>query len=158
GGATESVHAVVEVEGRPVEAHVFYYARQHEGQEMIHNDHRVVDTGSQQWPVRARGRQDTAWGEVAEYRIGHSSVGQLLLWHWYEVAGRATPSDYVAKGLTALSLLRGNGDHSLAIVLAAPISSDRPEELQRARQALETTGKRLAPATDALSRGEGTPR
>src|SRR5690606_5600448 len=39
--ATESVHALARAGEHPVEAHVYYYARQHEGKEMIHAQHTV---------------------------------------------------------------------------------------------------------------------
>jgi len=151
--AADSVRTAVTVDGRQVEAHVFYYARQHDGQEMIHANHQVQPLSDNEWPIRSRATRDTGWGKVDEYRIGHPG-GQLMVWHWYQVAGTATPNAYVTKGLTALALLTGQGDHSVAAVLATPVEADTPEGLARARRALESVASRLAPVTDAISRGE----
>lgn len=154
--ATESVHALARAGEHPVEAHVYYYARQHEGKEMIHAQHTVQKLADPQWPVRGHTTRETGWGKVEELRIGHPGR-ELLVWHWYQIAGRATASAYEAKGLTALSLLGGQGDHSLAAVLATPIEGTGAEGLSQARQALQAVGDKLAPAAAALSRGEAAP-
>src|SRR5690606_32562674 len=64
--ATDSVHALARAGERPVEAHVYYYARQHEGREMIHAQHTVQKLADAQWPIRARGTRDAGWGKVEE--------------------------------------------------------------------------------------------
>src|SRR5690606_5121184 len=127
--ATDSVHALARAGEQPVEAHVYYYARQHEGREMIHAQHTVQKLADGQWPIRSRGARDAGWGKVEELRIGHPGR-ELLVWHWYQIAGRATASAYEAKGLTALSLVTGQGDHSLAAVLATPIEGAGPEGIE----------------------------
>ncbi|TXL65948.1 exosortase A [Zeimonas arvi] len=155
--AIESVHALARAGEHPVEAHVYYYARQHEGREMIHTKHMVQRLGDPRWPVRGHTTRDAGWGKVEELRIGHPGR-ELLVWHWYQIAGRATASAYEAKGLTALSLLTGQGDHSLAAVLATPIDGTGAEDVTRARQALQAVGDKLAPAAARLSRGETAAR
>jgi exosortase A len=151
--ANASERFLLNVEGRPVQAHVAYYARQYEGKEMIHHDHHVVRHTDREWPVREQSMREAGWGRVAEYRIGLPGQ-ELLVWHWYQVAGVATASEYAAKAATALALLSGRGDHSLSLVLATPVDRESAGGLPAARRALETAGSRLAPAADLLSRGQ----
>lgn len=157
-GASDAFRAMLEpgTGSAPVEAHAFYYARQHDGREMIHGSNYLISLNDPVWPIRARGVRQAAQGPVEELRIGHGGH-ELLVWHWYQVAGRATASAYEAKALTALALFTGQGDHSLAMVLVTPVRGAGADAVQAARDALAATAQRLAPAASLLSRGEAAP-
>jgi len=150
---SDSARVQVLASGQPVEAHVFYYARQHETQEMIHGANNLQRLSDPKWPIRSRSLRDSPAGPVEELRIGHGGH-ELLIWHWYQVAGRETANAYRAKGLTALALLTGQGDHSIAVALATPVAGAGAEALDQARKALSEVAGRLAPVTAQLSRGE----
>jgi EpsI family protein len=52
---------------------------------------------------------------------------QRLVWSWYTVGGSFASSEYRAKALTALAMLRGAGDHSLVTVVSTSIvANDAP--------------------------------
>jgi len=119
--ALGELHETRLVEDAPVSVNAFYYARQHETQEMIRSGHTVVRADDFRWPVASRSTRRTPWGEVAAYRIRGPQGEQLLAWHWYAVGDTQTPSAYRAKAATAWSLATGHGDHSLAVVLVTPL-------------------------------------
>lgn len=148
------------VQNMPVDVHAYYYARQHESQEMIHAGHTVVRVGDFHWPITSRNTQRTPWGEVAAYRIGASSGEQLLVWHWYAIGDTQTASEYRAKAATAWSLGTGRGDHSLAIVLVTPLRADpaapRADTTRAAALRLEAVADAMQPAILAIAHGRGT--
>jgi exosortase A len=153
----DAVRATLDTAAGTVEAHAFYYARQHEGQEMIHGANNVQPLSSPKWPIRARAQRATDHGPVEELRIGHGG-NELLVWHWYQIAGHATTSPYEVKARTALALFTGQGDHSVAIALATPVAGAGAQALAQARQALAEAATRLAPAAARASRGEAGAR
>ncbi len=149
----ETVRSAHRVDGRPVEVHAFYYARQHESQEMIHARNALVRLDDPQWTIRGSGTETTPFGDVATYRLRRAGGESLLVWTWYAVDGRQSSSAYRAKAATAWSLATGQGDHSLALVLAAPLDDDGSAALQSAHGRLAGAAAALAPAAAAVSRG-----
>lgn len=155
--ATGALRSARSVAGAPVEVHAFYYARQHETQEMIHAAHAVVRASDFAFPVVSSGTQRMPWGTVAAYRLGSAGASGLLVWHWYAVGDTQTASAYRAKAATAWSLATGRGDHSLAIVLATPLRSEegrtRAESMQAAARRLGEMANALQPAIDSIAHG-----
>ncbi len=156
-GASGELHASRRIDGVPVDLHAFYYARQHETNEMVRDGHRAVRTDDFDWPVTWRGTRRTPWGTVAVYRIGRAAGQQLVVWHWFAVGDTQTASAYRAKAATAWSLASGLGDHSLAIVLATPLRTDpgmtRDEAMQVATRRLEQVSQALQPTIEAVAHG-----
>lgn len=156
--AQETVRLSRAIDGQPVDLHAFYYARQHESQEMIHARNTLVRLNDRRWSIRSTSLESTPFGQVASYRLGQAGGETLLVWHWYAVDGLQTPSAYRAKGATAWSLATGHGDHSLALTLATPIGDDGGAAATRAaRERLARVTSLLAPAIDAASRGRAAP-
>jgi exosortase A len=152
--AREAVRLSRSVDGQPVDVHAFYYARQHESQEMIHARNTLVKLDDPRWSIRSSGSESTPFGEVASYRLASPGGATLLVWYWYAVDGWQSPSAYRAKAATAWSLATGHGDHSLAVTLATPIGDDDDAAaLHSARLRLAKAATVLAPAVDAASRG-----
>lgn len=152
--AREAVRLSRGVDGQPVDVHAFYYARQHESQEMIHARNTLVKLDDPRWSIRSSSSEPTPFGQVASYRLGSPGGTALLVWHWYAVDGWQSPSAYRAKAATAWSLATGHGDHSLAVTLATPIGDEGgAAALQSARSRLAKAAAALAPAVDAASRG-----
>lgn len=152
--AREAVRLSRSVDGQPVDVHAFYYARQHESQEMIHARNTLVRLDDPRWSIRSNGSESTPFGQVGTYRLASPAGATLLVWHWYAVGGRQSPSAYRAKAATAWSLATGHGDHSLAMALATPVGDEGgAAALQAARSRLAKAAAALAPAVDAASRG-----
>ena len=152
--AREAVRLSRSVDGQPVDVHAFYYARQHESQEMIHARNTLVKLDDPRWSIRSSGSESTPFGQVASYRLVSPGGAMLLVWHWYAVDGWQSPSAYRAKAATAWSLATGHGDHSVAVTLATPIGDEGgAAALKSARSRLAKAATALAPAVDAASRG-----
>ncbi|MBX3590890.1 MAG: exosortase A [Burkholderiaceae bacterium] len=152
--AREAVRLSRSVDGQPVDVHAFYYARQHESQEMIHARNTLVKLDDPRWSIRSSGSESTPFGQAASYRLVSPGGAMLLVWHWYAVDGWQSPSAYRAKAATAWSLATGHGDHSVAVTLATPIGDEGgAAALQSARSRLAKAATALAPAVDAASRG-----
>jgi EpsI family protein len=49
---------------------------------------------------------------------------RLAVWRWYWVDGRATSSDFVAKLLQLVSIVRGHGDAVAWVIIYTPIGAD----------------------------------
>lgn len=155
-GATDALRSAHVINGEPVELHAFYFARQHETQEMIHAGNWVVRADDARWPVTWRGTQHMPWGTVAALRIGREAGDELLVWYWYSVGDLQTPSSYRAKAATAWSLVTARGDHSLAVVLATPLRSDaamKAEAMQSGQQRLAAFATVLQPAIESIAHG-----
>lgn len=159
-GATATLRSARLVDGTPVEMHAFYYARQHETQEMIHAENWVVRANDVRFPIVGRGTQPMPWGTAAAYRLGLSGSDQFLVWQWYAVGKLQTASAYRAKAATAWSLATGRGDHSLAIVLVTPLHSNEAatsaEALKAARARLAVFAQTLQPAIERVTHGRGS--
>ena len=61
--------------------------------------------------------------EFTEYDLIRGSE-RLRVWHWFYIDGVTTPSPQVAKLLTALRMVKGDGDQTLAIFLWTSIDED----------------------------------
>ena len=147
---------VIHVEGRAVHdlgvgMLVTHYVRQHRHGEMITFENGVnpgrFDSG-QAWRITARSTREPAAlgtgfpsGPVNEYRLA-SPAGTVLAWEWFWLNGRVLADPRRVKIHTALDLLRGRGDESLAFVAWVPVEGS-----------LDDTRARLAKAVQGLQAG-----
>jgi len=153
-GARESVRSARRVGDGTVEFHLDYYARQHETAEMVHAVNQVVASDDFRWPIRTRLTEHLPFGAVASYRLGRIDRDDLLVWHWYAVAGLQSESAYAAKAMTAWSIFTGHGDHSITVTLVTRVEpGDSTIGLLAARKRLAEAAAAIAPSVDSLSRG-----
>ncbi len=119
-----------------------YFARQGEGAEMIAFGNAVLADTDKTWQTMTRTQRtveiDGASLPVTEWRV-RSGQSNRMLWSWYTVGGTHANSDYRAKGLTALAMLSGRGDHSTVAVVGTRLddgtepAGDRELDAARAR-------------------------
>jgi exosortase A len=123
-GARASLQGVIDP-ALGTEFYMAYFANQTEGHEMIAFGNSVLSDSDKTWLTMSRvDRTASVDGRelpVREWVIRRGNE-QRLVWSWYTVGGSFASSEYKAKALTALAMLRGEGDHSLVTVVSAPIA------------------------------------
>jgi len=108
------------------DVYLAYFARQHEGAEMISHGNNVLADTDKAWQIVSRQDVEVP-GQHGQSRITvrqwHLRQGnhERLVWSWFTVGGYVTSSPSMAKVLTAWSMVRGAGDHSTAAVLGTDI-------------------------------------
>jgi exosortase A len=141
----------------PVGVHSAYFARQHESVEMISHGNVLVSPSDKVWhPVREEALvlQGTS-GPVRVHRteLASGPEGRLLVYHWFTIDGRHESSTSRAKLRTALAVLSGAGDHSVANAVWVRLDPARPGDQQGPlEQALREQALRLADISAAASR------
>jgi exosortase A len=124
-GARASLQGVIDP-ALGTEFYLAYFANQTEGHEMIAFGNSVLSDSDKTWQTMSRvDRTVNVDGRelpVREWVIRRGNE-QRLVWSWYTVGGSFASSEYRAKALTALAMIRGEGDHSLVTVVSAPIAS-----------------------------------
>jgi exosortase A len=121
------IHEQFERDRSDVGLFVAYYRDQRFDRKLVSSENRLVSSLDPVWNVvrtgsvaiTIDGRQQTVPMTVLQTRDGKLLVA--LQWYWID--GSVTPSDAVAKALTAWSRLRGRGDDSAAIVVYARAST-----------------------------------
>jgi EpsI family protein len=146
-----------EKEGRDVGLYLAYYRGQEKGRELITSANALVTTSEWDW------KRLSYSGDTVDWRGARQGVdaatlsgpgARLQVFRLYWINGRTTASDYVAKLLTAWSVLSGRGDDSALIVMYAPQQSS-PEE---ARSVLRGFAAEMSPAIErALTAARGSP-
>jgi EpsI family protein len=123
-GARASLQGVIDP-ALGTDFYMAYFANQTEGHEMIAFGNSVLSDSDKTWQTMSRfDRTVNVDGRelpVREWVIRRGNE-QRLVWSWYTVGGSFASSEYKAKALTALAMLRGEGDHSLVTVVSAPIA------------------------------------
>ena len=123
-GARASLQGVIDP-ALGTEFYMAYFANQTEGHEMIAFGNSVLSDSDKTWLTMSRvDRTASVDGRelpVREWVIRRGNE-QRRVWSWYTVGGSFASSEYKAKALTALAMLRGEGDHSLVTVVSAPIA------------------------------------
>jgi EpsI family protein len=126
--------------------YVAYFARQSDGNEIIAFGNTVLSDSDKTWATMSRTQRSIDVGgrplPITEWSIRAGSAHRLV-WSWYTVGGAHANSDYRAKGLTALKMLVGAGDHSTIAVVATAL--DQSVDL-RDSAGLEAARARLAKA------------
>jgi exosortase A len=128
-GARASLQGVIDP-ALGTEFYMAYFANQTEGHEMIAFGNSVLSDSDKTWLTMSRvDRTASVDGRelpVREWVIRRGNE-QRLVWSWYTVGGSFASSEYRAKALTALAMLRGAGDHSLVTVVSTSIvANDAP--------------------------------
>jgi len=139
-------------EGQAVGLYIAYYRNQDYERKLITSTNTLVISNDPAWAVLARDRVTLATGDVrtADLRGRHAGIEtRLVVWHWYWINGHLTTSDIVAKLLTALSRLRGQGDDSAVIMLFAPAEGAAPALAAFAEAAVPQILLLLAQTRDA---------
>jgi EpsI family protein len=124
-GARASLQGVIDP-ALGTEFYVAYFANQTDGHEMIAFGNSVLSDSDNAWQTMARIDRTVDVGgreiPVREWVIRRGNE-QRMVWSWYTVGSSFASSEYKAKALTALAMIRGDGDHSLVTVVSAPIAS-----------------------------------
>lgn len=148
-GASDELKQRFEHNGQWVDVYVAYYRNQHQGSELIGAKNQLVYPGDVSWRKTASKSRPVKWsGETIEAQgatiVGAGSRLEVLELYW--VDGTYTGNEYVAKVLLALARLRGRGDDSAAIVVAA----DTPQ-LNSTASLLDEFATEMGPSiSDAL--------
>jgi EpsI family protein len=118
--ARASVHQTYEKQGNQVGVFIAYYARQHEGAEMIAFGNGVVPPAEGHWRRLSEvGRRSGEQGlAVRESRL-RSNRDELLAWHWYWAGAHWTALEEEVKLRQAFDRLTGRGDDAAVVVLYA---------------------------------------
>ena len=128
------------------EVYIAYYAKQSDDSEMITGNNYFVSSGDPKWTIMASAARGkgliSGLSAVTELTLKTSGDVKQLAWMWYCVGGLCVREGSLAKGLTALSALRGKGDHSLAILVSTPIVA---ENVDAAREVLAKQKSALDP-------------
>lgn len=124
-GASDELKQRFEHSGQWVDLYIAYYRNQHQGSELIGAKNQLVYPGDVSWrKADSRSRRVNWSGETVEVQgatiVGTGSRLDVLELYW--VDGTYTGNEYVAKVLLALARLRGRGDDSAAVVVAADTS------------------------------------
>ena len=107
------------------EIYIAYYAKQSDDSEMITGNNYFVSSSDPKWTIMASAARGqglfSGLSAVTELTLKTTGDAQQLAWMWYCVGGFCVKEGSLTKGLTAVSALRGKGDHSLAILVSTPI-------------------------------------
>ena len=152
GGAAATAFAVYRKDDRQVAVYIAYYREQRQGAELVNSQHAVAGGAKSDWSsTGSRTRTVEARAiEVRETSL-RSPTGWLLAWDWYRIAGRDLSNPYLTKALVAREKLLGRGDHSAALVIAAPY--DRLP--QRGAETLQLFAADMLPQIDAALAATG---
>jgi exosortase A len=109
-----------------VRIEISYFARQDKYKDILASGQRLLPEVSNQF-VELEKSKPSAIG----LDLGHPSQHLLrvdnerwMLLHWYVVGRSSVGSPYAAKAIRLLNLLKGDGDHSFSVVIAAKVPQD----------------------------------
>jgi EpsI family protein len=115
------------------EVAIYYFAKQTNGAEMIRGDNAFITSDDKLWKVLAEESAMIAStaGQFAarKYKLKSSREESRDLITFYCIADNCTSSLYLAKAFTALAILRGQGDHSVALAISSPALSSAMNSL-----------------------------
>ena len=120
-GASQYLYSQFEGEAGLVELHMFNYANQQEGVELINVDNTLTDNAlwhmvpgvESQLSIEANAGETI---DVLTAVIESISGQRKLLWYWFEVGGLQTSNSYSAKLYQLIALFNGRKDASLIAV------------------------------------------
>jgi exosortase A len=100
--------------------HVALYAESRQGAELVSSSNGLLPPGDSAWRQLSSSRRAVSLSQgplaVEESRLA-GPAGELLVWKWYWISGRHTPSSAWAKTLEATETLRIRRPHSAGIVV-----------------------------------------
>lgn len=136
----------------PVGLFIGYYRDQRQGFELINSANRVVPIRDKGWNMVDETSAKVAYRAeqlpVQQTRIWSVDGRRMLVWHWYEVDGRATTNPYHAKYLEAFAKFRGRGDDATVIAVYTPYD----ESLETGKARLSQFVSDMFPAIQASLR------
>ncbi len=124
--------------GAGVQVYVAYFARQHDGGEMVRWGNTVLALVDKTWGTFSRRVVPVDEAPDAlrvEERVVRNGNDERLLWSWYTVGGRDTTEARTVKLLTLRGFVTGAGDHSTVNVLLSPAGVGRDQARARLRAA-----------------------
>jgi EpsI family protein len=125
--------------GKPVDLFVAYYAREHEGAELIHHANRLADgeawtRTSASW--YAPGIEGLPASLKREELIGRRANDRLVL-AWYWVDGRLMARDWQVKAYQLYRKLLGEEKPAALVALSAPYGDDPDDALSGIAEVLK---------------------
>jgi exosortase A len=108
------------------EVAVYYFAKQTNGAEMIRGENAFISYEDRAWKIMsesgvvlgAESESGSSSFSARRYNLKSNSEESRELVIFYCIADKCTSSLYFAKGFTALAILLGQGDHSVAIAVS----------------------------------------
>jgi exosortase A len=117
---------------------ISYFARQDKYKDILASGQRLLAEVSTQFIELENSRSSTVALDLGHPSMRLLRVGEerWMLLHWYVVGRSSVGSPYAAKAIRLLNLLKGDGDHSFSVVIAAKVQQDPSQvSAELARQA-----------------------
>ncbi len=144
-GADGEVRGAYRRDAAEVQLYLSYYVSQRQGKELVNDTNTLYNEAAWRRAARKEGEITLESGETLKVREmelkSTRGAGIRLVWHWYQVAGRLTSSDYEAKLLQVWGLLSGQPGAAV-MALSTRVHGGREE----ARKVLRDAGTALMPA------------
>jgi exosortase A len=107
------------------EVAVYYFAKQTNGAEMIRGENAFISYEDKAWKIMSEQGAavvtDTDQFSARLYKLKSNREENRELVTFYCIADKCTSSLYLAKAYTALAILTGKGDHSIAVAVSNPL-------------------------------------
>jgi exosortase A len=104
------------------EVAVYYFAKQTNGAEMIRGENSFISAEDTNWKIMSETSavigQDSNQFSARKHSLKSNREESRGLVTFYCIADKCTSSLYLAKGFTALAILQGRGDHSVAVAIS----------------------------------------
>jgi exosortase A len=102
---------------------IYYFAKQTNGAEMIRGENKFVSYEDSTWKIMLEegaiiGAEPNQFS-ARKYNLKSNRETRRDLITFYCIADKCTSSLYLAKGFTALAILLGQGDHSVAVAVSS---------------------------------------
>lgn len=110
---------------RWVDVHILYFRDQNYERKLVTSTNVLVQSNDPVWQAvglnQVTAAQQGGLSTLRESQLINKTDGsRYVVWQWYWINGHLTSSDIIAKGLTAMNMLLGQGDDSAAIIVVAP--------------------------------------
>lgn len=109
-----------------VEIYVFYFSKQAQDLEMVNFKNRVYDGES--WSMTWEDKKRVVMSDGKKHNVISTSIrssgNNRLVWHWYNISGRATASRTTAKLYEVLALLSASVGESYMVAISAEYQRD----------------------------------
>ncbi len=111
------------------EVAVYYFAKQTSGAEMIRGENHFVSSEDASWKIMtensvAVGAESNQFA-ARKFNLKSNREEARNLVTFYCIVDQCTSSLYLAKAFTALAILRGQGDHSVAVAISSKASNEK---------------------------------
>ncbi len=118
-GATNEIHLRLAAYPTPFDFHLYFYAAQSQGTELIRFDNTIAD--GKRWHISSLSNQDSNsenrwWKDVIVEDYSSNNIQPLLVRYWYSVAGSNTTSSTKAKLLQLKGFINKRSDAALVAI------------------------------------------